>query len=366
MNANNLKTWCSVNLDAIAHNYNYIKSRTNSRVISIVKANAYGHGAVPVSSRLEKEGCDFFAVSSIEEALELRRGGIDSSILVLGYILPSMLQTTIENNISFAISSVNALSEVINLKSKTKAKIHIKLDTGMNRTGFNAKENVIDPQLEEAIQIIKKSDCFILEGVFSHLAKADSDKDFSYTQYNRYLFNLEYIKSNNLSPQILHICNSEGAYGFEEFHLGAIRAGIHIYGIADNDNNFLPAMNFYTRVVDVHTVKAGQGVSYSHSFIADKDMKIAIIGAGYADGFFRCLSQKKGQVLINGKLCYVVGKVCMDMTMVDVSELCDVNVGDIVTLWGDGIPCSVQAKNANTIPYELICSVSPRVTRVYD
>lgn len=365
MQTNNLKTWCNIDLDAIAHNYNYIKSRTDSRVIAIVKANAYGHGALSVSARLEKEGCDFFAVSSIEEALELRNGGITAEILVLGYILPGMLKTAVDNNISFAISSLDTLLELGKICSDKKAKIHIKLDTGMNRTGFCAKEKVIDDELKKAVDLIKNSKNIELCGVFSHLAKADSDQSFCQLQYERYLFALDFIKKNGLEPKLCHICNSDATDNFKEMHLDAVRTGIILYGLGSDDKNYIPAMDFCTRIVAIHNVKAGEGISYGHTFIAPKDMKIAIIGAGYADGLLRYLSNGKGKVLVNGVLCPIVAKICMDMSMIDISDIQNVQVGDTVTLWGKDLRCDIQAKNADTIPYELICGITPRVTRVY-
>lgn len=360
-----LKTWCSIDLDAIAHNYNYIKQNVSSRIICVVKAGAYGHGAVQVARRLADEGCDFFAVSSIEEALELREGGIDTSILILGYVLPSRLDEAIENDISFACASYDFAKILCEKKSKKRAKIHIKLNTGMNRTGFCVCHDEGKEELKKALSLIKQSDNVCTEGVFSHFAKAEDDIEFSEKQCAVFEETLSDIKKSGIVPSIVHICNSAGTHNFKDKHFDAVRVGIHLYGCEAPDENYIRAMDFCTRIVDVHTLEKGDGVSYGLDFVAEKKMKIAVIGVGYADGFFRALSDGKGKVSVNGKICPTVGRVCMDMAMIDVSEVENVAVGDVVTVWGKALATEEQAKNASTISYELMCSVSPRVPRIY-
>lgn len=364
-NLNKLKTWCRINLDAIAHNYNYTKSITNSRVICVIKANAYGHGALPVAKRLMDEGCDFFAVSSLEEALELRHGGIDCSILVLGYVLPCRIPEAVENDISFALASHDFAKQLCEVATEKAPKVHIKLNTGMNRTGFNVCHNSGYDALTDTIELLKGKNVKI-EGIFSHFAKAESDKAFTQKQLEYYENAVSFINKNGITPDILHICNSEGTLGYPSMHLDCVRLGIHLYGCSSNDENHIPAMEFYTRIVDVHKLSEGDGVSYGLDFIADKEMKIAVIGAGYADGLFRCLSHKKGAVLVNGVKCPIIGRICMDMAMIDISNVSEAKVGDIVTIWGKGLSCDEQAKNAGTISYELLCAVAPRVHRVYE
>lgn len=363
---NKLKTWCRIDLDAIAHNYNYTKSKTNARIICVVKANAYGHGAIPVSKRLMDEGCDFFAVSSIEEALELRNGGIKCSILVLGYILPCRIQEAIENDISFACASFDFAKIICNTMASKKAKIHIKLSTGMNRTGFCICHENGYEELGNAIDLIKNCDNVEIEGIFSHFAKAESDTEFSKKQFEHFEKGVDYIKKSGLNTGILHICNSAGIQNYPEMHLDAVRLGINLYGCEADDKNYIQTMDFSTRIVDIHSLKKGDGVSYGTDFITDKDMKIAVIGAGYADGLFRCLSNGKGQVIVNGKKCPIIGRVCMDMAMIDISNVADAKIEDIVTIWGKDFSADEQAKNASTISYELMCSVAPRVKRIYE
>ena len=365
MNTKTLKTWASIDLDAIAHNYNYTKSRTDAMVICVIKANAYGHGAVEVAKRLVKEGCDFFAVSSLEEALELRHGGIKESILVLGYILPCRISEAVENDISFACASASFAKELTSCEFSGKAKIHIKLNTGMNRTGFCICHNSGYGDLEEAIGYLKGNNKVEIEGTFTHFAKAESDKAFTEKQYGYFKNAVDFIKNGGITPRMLHICNSAGTYNYPSMHFDAVRLGINLYGCDSGDKNFIPVMDFCTRIVDIHSIKEGDGVSYGLDFVADKETKIAVIGAGYADGLFRCLSHGKGYVLIGDVKCPIIGRICMDMAMIDISGVPDAKVGDAVTIWGKDLSCDEQAKNASTISYELLCAVAPRVKRVY-
>lgn len=363
---NRLKTWCNIDLDAIAHNYKITGEKTNSEIICVVKANAYGHGAVPVAKRLVEEGCKYFAVSSLEEALELKCGGIDCDILVFGYILPCRIREAVENGISFACASYDFAKVLCSSSYAKKAKIHIKLNTGMNRTGFCICHSSGYEDLAKALELIKANDSILVNGVFSHFAKAEDDKAFSEKQWGYFENAVDFIKKQGIAPGMLHICNSAGTANFPEKHLDAIRLGINLYGCEATDGNYIQAMDFCTRIVDIHTLKEGDGVSYGLDFIADRKMTIAVIGAGYADGLFRCLSDGKGYVLIHGKKCPVIGRVCMDMTMVDITDVPDAAVEDIVTIWGKELPAEIQAKNAGTISYELMCSVAPRVTRIYN
>ena len=363
---NTLKTWCKIDLDAIAHNYNYTKSRTASRIICVIKADAYGHGAVRIAKRLTDEGCDFFAVSSIEEALELRHGGIDCDILILGYIPPCRVAEAVENDISFALASYDFAKQLCDMRLHKTPKIHIKLNTGMNRTGFNVCHSAGYDELLNALNVIKNANVTV-KGVFSHFAKAESDKAFTEKQWGYFENAVDFIKKNGFEDLILHICNSAGTYNYPSLHLDAVRLGINLYGCDSCDENFKPAMEFCTRIVDIHSLKEGDGVSYGLDFIADKDMKIAVIGAGYADGLFRCLSHGKGKILVNGTKCPIIGRICMDMAMIDITGVTDdINVGDAVKIWGEGLSCDEQAACADTICYELLCAVAPRVHRIYE
>ena len=364
------KNWCSVNLDNLVHNYQYTKNKVNKTVICVIKADAYGHGAVTTAKALEEAGCRHFAVSSFAEAKELRDGGIDKNILILGVIMPHEIQKAIELDISFAVGSLDFLESVIfcQTASTKKAKIHIKLNTGMNRLGFDVVHSY--DELEKALALIKENLQNIeVEGIFSHFASAEDDNDLTRIQFERYNAALKCVENAGISPKLRHISNSAASLNYDEFYLDATRLGIYLYGCETNDKNYLPVMGFHSRILEIQEIQAGDGVSYGLDFIADKKMKIAIVGAGYADGVHRSLSNGKGYVICGGKECPIVGRICMDMFMIDVTELENVSILDTVTIFGEGsggyLPCSVQAQNAGTISYELLCSVSERVPRIY-
>jgi alanine racemase len=205
--------------------------------------------------------------------------------------------------------------------------------------------------------------------LFSHFAKAEDDADFTKKQFDNYLKGKEYFASCKITPEICHICNSAGTYSYPQMHLDAVRVGIFLYGAGTTDKNYIPAMSFNTSIVDIHEIEAGDGVSYGLDFVAEKPMRIAVIGAGYADGVRRSLSGKDTYFLCNGKRVKLIGRICMDMAMIDISDVTDAKVGDAVTVWGKNkngfISCDEQAEKAGTICYELFCGVSERVPRIY-
>lgn len=374
MNFNDFKkTRAIIKLDALAGNYAILKKlHGDTRIAAVVKADAYGHGAVPVSKRLNAEGCDFFAVATIDEALELRENGISGTILVLGYVLDEFLGLAVENDISLAVDSCDKLKSILKAANGRKAKIHIKLDTGMNRTGFEVKNEAISKELEKAAEIIKSNQNIIVEGLFSHFAVSDEPdgQEFTSLQYKRFSETAKQLENIGINPQIKHICNSAGFtfYG-EEMKMDAVRCGLALYGYMGEEIGLEPCMEFVTKIVNIHQMKKGESVSYGLKFTADRDMKIAVIGAGYADGFMRCLSCGKGYVLCKGKKAPVIGRVCMNMSMVDVSDIPEVSVGDDIVIFGKSgdayLSADEVAKNAGTISYEIICAVSGRVPRVY-
>ena len=365
------KTWCTVNTDNLVHNYLYTKEKANNRVICVVKADGYGHGAAEIAKKLMEAGCDFFAVSSFHEAKELRDAGIDCGILVLGRILPCEIEQAVSLDISLAAGTVDFITDIIrNNTSDKKARIHIKLNTGMNRTGFDAIHYNKTSELEKALALINENEeIFDVEGVFSHFAKAEDDEDFSLIQFERFMNAVAFIENHGIIPKIRHISNSAGSLNYPDFRLDAVRLGIYLYGCETDDENYLPVMSFHSRILEIKELEKGDGVGYGLDFTADKNMRIAIVGAGYADGVFRSLSNGKGYVTCAGTKCPIVGRVCMDMLMIDTSHIDSIKPFDTVTIFGYGsggfIPCSVQAKNAGTISYELLCAVSKRVPRLY-
>lgn len=363
------KTRAEISLGAITKNFEYLKNTTTARVICVIKADAYGHGAVHVAKALEGVGADFFAVSSINEALELRDAGITSDILILGYILPEQLPFAFRNDFSVTCASLESAKNIIEKANGDKVKIHIKLNTGMNRTGFYMCKKQIPKELEELCKLLNDNKNIFVEGLYSHFAKAEDDKKFSYIQADNFNFAKEYILSKGINPEICHISNSAGTAFYNDLLFDAVRCGISLYGCGQLDENLVPSMSFKTTVVDIHTINKGDRVSYGLCFKAKSKTKIAVIGAGYADGIFRCLSNGKGSVLVGGKRAKIIGRVCMDMTMIDISGIENVKVGDEVVIFGfqgDAyISCDEQSKNAGTISYELLCGVSKRVPRIY-
>ena len=367
------KTRAVVDLEAIANNYNVLKKMNDSiRIAAVVKSDAYGHGAVAVSKRLEKEGCDFFTVATIDEALELRENGIKSTVLILGYVLDDYIDYAIENDISLAVDTCEKLEKIASIASGRKVKIHIKLDTGMNRTGFDAKYDAVSEELDKALCVFKENSNLICEGVFSHFAVADEKEESSFTnlQFERFEKSISKIREHGVNPQICHICNSAGFFEYgKRMHLDAVRQGILLYGCSRNDARFKPSMQFITKIINIHNLKAGESVGYGLKFTAEKDMKIAVIAAGYADGLKRCLSCGKGYVLCSGKKAPFVGRICMNMAMIDVTDIPDVKIEDDAVIFGlsNGVYLSADevAECADTISYEIICNVSHSVPRVY-
>lgn len=362
-----------VDLEAIAHNYKLAKSICeNKRICTIIKADAYGHGAVMVAERLQKEGCDFFATATIDEAISLRKNGVKGTVLVLGYVHECYLEGAITGDISLSVDTCEHLSDIIRVANGRPAKVHIKLDTGMNRTGFSAKEDTLCPEILQMAKLLKEHTNITFEGLFSHLAVADDDdgREFSYIQFKRFLKTSELIEKLGIKPLVKHICNSAGIRKFSaDMGLDAVRCGIALYGCEKSGFNFKPAMEFITTVVNVHTMKKGEKVGYGLNYTAPKDMKIAVIAAGYADGLKRCVATGGGYVLIRGKKAPFIGRICMDMSMVDVSHIPDISVEDDAVLFGysEGVHLSADevARFADTISYEIICAVSARVPRLY-
>lgn len=369
---NMLKNWCTVSLDNIISNYKLTAKNTSKRVICVIKSDAYGHGAKEVGKALTEAGCDMFAVSSFNEAKELRDCGITCSILILGRVMPHEIPLACKLDIALAAGSLDFIKEAADaVKScQNKLKIHIKLNTGMNRTGFNTTSEQGLEELRKASRLICENASYIeTEGVFSHFAKAEDDRQFSCQQYERFKKGTQLIEESGLSPKLLHICNSAGILNNSDMYLDAVRLGIALYGCEAEKSGYLPVMSLYARILEIHKLSTGDGVSYGLDFKAEKPTTVAVIGIGYGDGLLRSLSNGKGYVLYKGVKCPIVGRVCMDMTMIDISGVHDAKVYDPVTVFGKSkegfISCSEQAENAGTISYELLCSVSKRVPRIY-
>ena len=366
------RCFVAVHLDAIDHNLRQLQSQLNPgvKIMAVVKADAYGHGAVPLSRHIEKQ-VDYFAVAGLEEALELRQGGVEKDILVLAYTCPQCYRELLENNITAAIynrEDAQKLSDTA-LSMNTTARIHIAVDTGMGRIGLSPTEESAD-----LVAWIGKLPGIVIEGLFSHYAAADqTDKTDALEQtalFDRFIAMLE---KRNVTVPMRHICNSAGAMGLEKQY-DMCRIGVALYGMYPSEEmrqtgmELQPAMEVVSRVIHVKTVEKGTPIGYGHSYIAPDKRKIATISIGYADGYNRCFTGV-GYVLIDGKKAPVVGKVCMDQIMVDVTDIANVTVGDHAVILGCSGDLRITAEElgamTNSFHYEVVCNFMPRVKRIY-
>ena len=369
-----LRCYAEISLEAIGHNIREVKKRLPEgvKLLGVVKANAYGHGAVPVASYLENQ-VDYFATATIEEAIELRENGISAPILILGYVSPSQYGDLVEYDITQTIDSyAQALAlEKEAARQNRKAKAHLAVDTGMTRIGFQVTEHDAD----EAAKIADLPH-IELEGMFTHFSCADQeDKTYCSMQMEKYDKMTKLLAERGVTIPLRHICNSAGIMEFDDHRFEMVRSGIITYGIYPSEEvkkerlDLIPALSWKSHVIHVKEVGPGIGVSYGATYVTEKPMtRIATVSVGYADGYPRALSNK-GCVLIHGKKAPIIGRICMDQMMVDVTDIPDVQVEDIVTLVGtDGdetITIEEIANPAARFDYEMLCDISSRVTRIY-
>lgn len=369
-----LRCYVEISLEAIGHNIREVKKRLPEgvKLLGVVKANAYGHGAVPVASYLENQ-VDYFATATIEEAVELRENGISAPILILGYVSPSQYGDLVEYDITQTIDSyAQALAlEKEAAHQNRKAKAHLAVDTGMTRIGFQVTEHDAD----EAAKIADLPH-IELEGMFTHFSCADQeDKTYCSMQMEKYDKMTALLAERGVTIPLRHICNSAGIMEFDDHRFEMVRSGIITYGIYPSEEvkkerlDLIPALSWKSHVIHVKEVGPGIGVSYGATYVTEKPMtRIATVSAGYADGYPRALSNQ-GCVLIHGKKAPIIGRICMDQMMVDVTDIPDVQVEDVVTLVGtDGdetITIEEIANPAARFDYEMLCDISSRVTRVY-
>ena len=363
-------TYLTIDLDLIAENFRAIEKKAGVPVMAIVKADAYGHGAVQVARQLE-ESCSFFGVSSILEALELRNAGIKTPILILGQTPPAAFSAAIREHIRptiFRYEDAVALSETAQMLG-AEAPFHFAVDTGMSRIGFQATEE--DADICAKICALPN---LVAEGLFSHFATADCpDLTKSKAQAERFVRFNQMLQDRGVVVKIRHMDNSAGIMNFDD-HYGLVRAGIVMYGMypsSDVDPLNLPlepALSWRSRVTCVKTLEAGREISYGGTYVTTKPTVVATIPVGYADGYRRALSGKF-YVLIHGQKAPILGRICMDQMMVDVTEIPDVTVGDRVVLVGadgdEAITMEEISAAADSFNYEFVCGISRRVPRYY-
>lgn len=378
------RTWAEIDLDALAHNYRQVRAAADpgAMVCCVVKADGYGHGAVRVSAELQGLGADWFAVSNLEEALQLRRGGITRPILVLGFTPPEEAAALAEEDISQCVYSAD-YAEKLSLCAcavGVKVKVHAKIDTGMSRLGFYFQDIFRD---EEAIgQVIAACGLpgLIPEGVFSHFAVSDEGSGgdaFTMRQFGCFKELSEALVRAGVGgdkPPLRHCANSAAVFDYPLSHLDMVRAGVVLYGLYPSEKlrarpDLRPVLALRSVVSHVKTLQPGATVSYGREFTAEREMQVATVPVGYADGYPRALSPGGAEVLIRGRRCPVLGRICMDQLMADVTGLEGVAMGDRVTLIGrDGgeeISAAQVAGWEDTISYEVVCALSKRVPRVY-
>lgn len=363
--------WAEINLDNLAHNVGEFRRLIGPRValMAVVKADAYGHGAVEVAGAALAAGADWLGVAMVEEGIQLRQAGLKAPILVLGYIPPEQAGAVLDYDLSQALFNpelARALSGEASRRGK-KARVHLKVDTGMGRVGVPpgaaaarfAREVAVLPGLE-------------IEGVFTHFAVADEDAGFTEAQFAAFLDTLRHLEGEGIKPRYRHAANSAATIDFPHAHLDLVRIGIAMYGLhpAQVPNprvSIKPVMSWKTRVAMAKRVNPGTSVSYGRTYVAPRETTIATLPLGYADGFRRLLSNR-GRVLVRGRRVPVVGRVCMDQTMIDLGDQ-PVEVGEEVVIIGrqgdEEITAEEMAAELQTINYEITCLVGRRVPRVY-
>ncbi|MDE6852520.1 MAG: alanine racemase [Lachnospiraceae bacterium] len=367
------RVWAEVDLDAIYHNVAAAKAltRPGTRLMAVIKADGYGHGAVPLAEVLDPLA-DAYGVAIVEEGIELRQAGVTKPILILGYTPESLYEPMLDYDITATVYTremASSLSETALHRGK-RAKVHIKLDTGMSRIGF-----LPDQKSLHEIQQIAAMPGIEIDGCFTHFARMDErDKGRAEEQFRRYMDFTEQIEAAGIPLPVKHVSNSAGIIEMPEVNLDMVRDGICIYGLYPSEEvskdllPLIPAMQWKARVSHVKTLPAGVEIGYGGTYTTQGETKVATIPLGYADGYPRSLSNR-GSVLIHGQRAAILGRVCMDQFMVDVTEIPDVQTGSLVTLFGrDGdvvLPVEEVADLSGSFNYEFVCDVGRRVPRVY-
>lgn len=365
------RIYAKIDLNAIEKNVAGVRSRIpkSTKIMAVIKADAYGHGAAVLAHFLEKQ-VDWFGVATADEAIELRNHGCGKPILILGYVHPEEYPELVKYNITPAIfryTDAKKLSDAAQQQGKT-AGIHIKIDTGMCRIGYPVKR-----ETAEEIKQISLLPGLRITGMFSHFYAADAkDKTSALAQRERFDRMIEMLEDIGVEIPIKHLNNSAGTMELNKYY-DMVRMGIMLYGIYPSDEMdpsypLYPAMELISHISHVKTIEAGEGISYGHIYVADHPVRVATVPVGYADGYPRSLSNK-GYVLIRGRRCPILGRVCMDQMMVDVSDLENASVGEQVVLMGcDGEECITAAQvgdAAGSFSYEFVSGIGMRVPRVY-
>ncbi len=367
-------TYVEINLDNLAHNFREIEKivKKDTIVMPVIKANAYGHGSVELAKLYKSLGAKRFAVSLLNEAIELSKAGIKEPILILNYTPSSQMEEVVEYNL---IQTIYRFEDAVVLSEKAQEKdrnikVHIKVDTGMSRLGFLPE----DHSIEEILKITQLKNIEV-EGIYTHFAKADEvDKTFTKTQYSRFQWVVDKLEKKGANIPIKHVSNSAAIIDKAEYNLDIVRPGIILYGYYPSDEvmkekiDLKPAMTLKSLISNIKTLPEKTGISYGHLFITEKESKIATVPIGYADGYTRMLTGK-GEAYVGDRRVPIAGKICMDQLMLDITGLDNIKIGDEVVFFGVGNPdyphVDELAKKLGTINYEIICMMGRRLPRVY-
>ena len=365
----NRAAWAEVDLGAIRANYEAIKRniRGGAKLCAVVKADAYGHGAIPVARVAVECGAAYLAVATVSEAIELRQAGFTTPILLLGVVRPEDAGAVVDYDVTQVVCQLE-LARAISAEAVRQhkvAKVHLKVETGMGRIGVRPEE------IGVLAAAVKQLPGIEIEGMFSHFAMADRrDKAYTKMQLAKFEQAIKAVEAAGVTLKIRHIAESAAILEIPEAHYDMVRAGIIQYGLWPSDEvthpiALRPAMQLKAQVMFLKTVHPGESIGYGRTFIAQRESRIATLPIGYADGYIRAYG-KQGCVEIRGQRAPIAGRVCMDQVMVDVTDIPDVAVGDVATLWGsETLPIDEAAGWLDTINYELPCLISPRVPRVY-
>jgi alanine racemase len=365
-------TACFVDLNALSWNFRQIRSKVGAqvKVLSMVKANGYGHGAPVIAQALAAEGSDAFGVATLEEGVELRQAGIRTPILVLAGAYPDQVDQFFNNSLTPVIHALESLKELeLAVHHRRRGlTVHLKVDTGMGRLGFLAAE------INSWLPKIKELKALKIEGVFSHFSHAESVEG-GYTQQQLRIFQsvIERLRAEGIAPSLVHLANSAATITLPAAYFDMVRPGLMLYGIYPapalaRQICLKPVLTWKTRILQVKKVPAGSSISYGQTFVTNRESRIATLPLGYADGYPRLLSNR-GEVLVGGKRAPVAGRVCMDLTMIDVTDIEKIQPGDEVVLLGRQGEAEISADEmaawANTISYEILTSISNRVPRIH-
>ena len=378
-------TWAEINLEAYAHNIRELKrlTRPPARLMAVVKANGYGHGAVEVAREALQNGAQYLGVARINEAIPLREAGLEVPILIFGYSPPDLAPVLMDYELTqtvYSLSTASALSEQATRKGK-KINVHLKVDSGMGRLGFllettngNPHDNAAQNPARE-IEAITRLPGLTVEGIFTHFATADSaDKSYADLQLDRFMDLLNRLQREGLEPPLRHAANSGALIDMPGSHLDMVRPGIATYGLYPSNEvnkrivDLKPVMTLKSKIIHLKRVAPGFNISYGITFQTKNHTTIATVPVGYADGFNRLLSSR-GHMLIHGRRVPIVGRVCMDLTMLDVGGISKVALEDEVVVFGEqgneAVTADEIASSLDTINYEVVSTITGRVPRVY-